>query len=55
MPAFAYTISIGRYELMAGFLIALLSGALMSVQGVFNTQVTKTTVIFPKALVLSLT
>ena len=26
---------------MAGFLIALLSGALMSVQGVFNTQVTK--------------
>lgn len=28
---------------MAGFLIALLSGTLMSVQGVFNTQVTKTT------------
>ena len=28
---------------MTGFLIALLSGALMSVQGVFNTQVTKTT------------
>ena len=28
---------------MIGFLIALLSGALMSVQGVFNTQVTKTT------------
>lgn len=28
---------------MAGFLIALLSGALMSVQGVFNTQVTRTT------------
>ena len=27
---------------MIGFLIALLSGALMSVQGVFNTQVTKT-------------
>lgn len=26
---------------MFGFLIALLSGALMSVQGVFNTQVTK--------------
>ena len=35
--------SIRRYHLMAGFLIALLSGALMSVQGVFNTQVTKTT------------
>lgn len=28
---------------MAGFLIALSSGALMSVQGVFNTQVTKST------------
>ena len=28
---------------MTGFLIALLSGVLMSVQGVFNTQVTKTT------------
>lgn len=27
---------------MIGFLIALLSGALMSIQGVFNTQVTKT-------------
>ncbi len=27
---------------MLGFIIALLSGALMSVQGVFNTQVTKT-------------
>ena len=29
--------------MMIGFLIALLSGALMSIQGVFNTQVTKTT------------
>lgn len=28
---------------MIGFVIALISGALMSVQGVFNTQVTKTT------------
>ena len=28
---------------MIGFFIALLSGALMSVQGVFNTQVTKAT------------
>ena len=28
---------------MIGFLIAILSGALMSVQGVFNTQVTKET------------
>lgn len=33
----------GRYVYMIGFFIALLSGALMSVQGVFNTQVTKTT------------
>lgn len=28
---------------MIGFFIALFSGALMSIQGVFNTQVTKTT------------
>lgn len=28
---------------MIGFFVAILSGALMSVQGVFNTQVTKTT------------
>ncbi len=28
---------------MAGWIIALISGALMSVQGVFNTEVTKTT------------
>ena len=28
---------------MIGFLIALVSGALMSIQGVFNTQVTKST------------
>lgn len=27
---------------MIGFLIAMISGALMSIQGVFNTQVTKT-------------
>ena len=26
---------------MIGFLIALISGALMSIQGVFNTEVTK--------------
>ena len=31
---------------MLGFLIALLSGALMSVQGVFNTQVTKSSSIW---------
>ena len=31
---------------MTGFLIALLSGALMSIQGVFNTQVTKATSIW---------
>ena len=28
---------------MSGFFIALLSGALMSVHGVFNTHLTKTT------------
>lgn len=28
--------------MMSGWMIALLSGALMSIQGVFNTQVTKT-------------
>ena len=27
---------------MTGFLIAMISGALMSIQGVFNTDVTKT-------------
>ncbi|MBQ7955722.1 MAG: DMT family transporter [Lachnospiraceae bacterium] len=31
---------------MIGFFIALLSGALMSIQGVFNTQVTKTSSIW---------
>ena len=31
---------------MIGFLIALISGALMSIQGVFNTQVTKTSSIW---------
>ena len=34
---------------MIGFFIALLSGALMSVQGVFNTEVTKTTGIWVAA------
>ncbi len=31
---------------MTGFLIAIISGALMSIQGVFNTQVNKTTSIW---------
>lgn len=31
---------------MIGFIIALISGALMSIQGVFNTQVTKTSTIW---------
>ena len=31
---------------MIGFFIALISGALMSVQGVFNTQVTKSSTIW---------
>ena len=33
-------------ESMIGFFIALISGALMSVQGVFNTQVTKSSSIW---------
>ena len=33
-------------EYMMGFVIALISGALMSVQGVFNTDVTKATSIW---------
>lgn len=28
---------------MVGFFVALFTGALMSIQGVFNTEVTKTT------------
>ncbi len=35
--------STGKGVFMIGILTALLSGALMSVQGVFNTQVTKAT------------
>ena len=34
---------------MAGFLIAMLSGALMSIQGVFNTGVTKSSSIWVAA------
>ena len=34
---------------MAGFLIAILSGALMSIQGVFNTGVTKSSSIWVAA------
>lgn len=40
---------------MAGFLIALISGALMSIQGVFNTQVTKTTGIWSASAFVQLT
>ena len=32
---------------MTGFIIALISGALMSIQGVFNTQVTKASGVWP--------
>ena len=35
---------------MIGIFIALLSGALMSVQGVFNTQVTKSTGIWMRPI-----
>lgn len=34
---------------MVGFFIAILSGALMSVQGVFNTQVTKSSAVWAAA------
>lgn len=40
---------------MAGFFIALLSGALMSVQGVFNTQVTKSSSIWVTSTFVQLT
>lgn len=37
------------YKIMWGFLIALISGALMSIQGVLNTEVTKQTSIWVSA------
>lgn len=40
---------------MVGFLIALLSGALMSIQGVFNTQVTKSSGIWSAGVFVQLT
>ena len=40
---------------MVGFLIAILSGALMSVQGVFNTQVTKVSGIWLASAFVQLT
>lgn len=40
---------------MIGFLIALISGALMSVQGVFNTQVTKVSSIWVASAFVQLT
>jgi len=40
---------------MAGFLIALLSGALMTIQGVFNTHVTKASGIWSASAFVSLT
>ena len=40
---------------MIGFLIALISGALMSVQGVFNTQVTKASSIWAASAFVQLT
>ena len=38
-----------RNEIMWGILIALISGALMSIQGVFNTEVTKQTSLWVSA------
>ncbi len=40
---------------MAGFLIALFSGALMSIQGVFNTQVTKASSIWTASAFVQVT
>lgn len=40
---------------MVGFLIALISGALMSIQGVFNTQVTKSSGIWTASAFVQLT
>lgn len=45
----------GRGYLMIGFFIALISGALMSVQGVFNTQVTKASSIWAASAFVQLT
>lgn len=40
---------------MAGFFIALLSGALMSIQGVFNSQVTKASSIWTASMFVQIT
>ena len=40
---------------MVGFLIALISGALMSIQGVFNTQVTKASSIWAASAFVQIT
>ncbi len=40
---------------MIGFLIAMISGALMSIQGVFNTQVTKASSIWSASAFVQLT
>lgn len=40
---------------MVGFLIALISGALMSIQGVFNTQVTKVSSIWAASAFVQIT
>ena len=45
----------GRVCLMIGFFIALISGALMSIQGVFNTQVTKASSIWVASAFVQLT
>lgn len=45
----------GKVYLMIGFFIALISGALMSIQGVFNTQVTKASSIWVASAFVQLT
>lgn len=44
-----------RVSYMVGFLIALISGALMSIQGVFNTQVTKASGIWAASVFVQFT
>ena len=39
---------------MAGFLIAIISGALMSLQGAFNTNVTKASSVWVTAMFVQL-
>lgn len=43
VPLFCISLDYQEEKIMWGFIVALISGALMSIQGVFNTEVTKQT------------